>query len=240
MCFKLSLVIPYYNHPLFLKNQVNLWNSYSDYIKRNVEIIIVDDGSEKSLDCLIIEGKMKVPKNLKVFRILEDIYWNVKGARNLGAKVSESDWLLFHDFDHWFLEEDLKNIIEYPKGNKIIYQFKRFREGNEASLHKETILINKNCFLNRIGGHDEDFVGIYGGGYSLFYEMAKRKGMSVRIMEGASVLTVDNNKFKDLMGSEKVKENRDRDKLKKLRQDKLSGKIPISNNIIRFNWERVI
>ena len=168
----ITLTIPYYNHPNFLKKQLETWNNYTDFIKENVEIILVDDGS--TIPIMKLKDLPEFPKNLKIYRILQDIFWNVKGARNLGAYVATGKWVLFHDFDHWMDNENFEKLIRMKKDEKTIYRFQRKREGEFVKNHRETHMITRKGFIEDIGGHDEDFVGTYGGGYKFYYYIDRK------------------------------------------------------------------
>lgn len=236
MNYKFSIVIPYYNHTNFMDVPMKVFNSYSSKVKELVEIVLVDDGSKESALSVIERRNISVPENLKIYRIKEDIFWNVKGARNLGASVSEGKWVLFHDFDHWFDEDNLVKILNKDLEESFIYTFSRRRNGLEVSPHKETHLIRKTDFFDKIGGHDEDFVGIYGGGFRLYYEIAKRSGLKIVQIPEIFITTIDNYRHEDSSCSSKAKESGINDR--ELRIKKLSGEIPISKKILRFNWER--
>jgi len=234
----ISLVIPYYNHPNFLKIQLERWNNYSDKIKENVEIVLIDDGSEISI--LDLPDLPKFPENLTIYRITEDIFWNVKGARNLGAYVSNSKWVLFHDFDHWFDTENLEKILDMKKNHMGIYRFSRKRDGKIVNFHEETHLIRKNGFLNDIGGHDEDFVGLYGGGMRLYYRIAESKGFKVILLNNIFVETDGVDKVEDADTTYYLKEKKAKEKETELRRKKWKGEIPISKDILRFNWVKLL
>lgn len=231
----LSLIVPYYNHPDFLKFQLHLWNNYSEKIKEEMEIILVDDGSKISI--VDLPNLPPFPINLKIYRILEDIPWNEKGARNLGATVSTSNWLLHTDFDHWFDIQNLEKIINLKKEEKYIYRFQRLKYGIPYTQHKETHLIYKEKFFS-VGGFDEDFSGIWGGGaYTLYFDiLLKQKKMEVFYLNDVYVNGAYLDRFHDCQVTNLSKKTNVGvgDLIRSKKKKYKSGKI------LRFNWERVL
>lgn len=125
---RLSLVMPYYMNPRMLAWHLRTWRyEWSAYLKDNVEVVIVDDGSpeETAEEVLksrssVFAGSAEQPFNagnaavvptrkdgraeerdlVRLYRVLEDRLWHQHGARNLGAHVAQGDWLLMTDMDH--------------------------------------------------------------------------------------------------------------------------------------------
>ena len=103
----LSVIIPVFNnlnHVLDLLKSVDISNS------KNVEIIIIDDGS-----------KPKLKKKLNKFK-LKYKYIKNSGpsyARNFGAKISSGKFLLFLDSDLVLPKNFLKRLINFLKKEKI-------------------------------------------------------------------------------------------------------------------------
>ena len=101
-----SIIIPVFNN---LNNVLDLLRSIEISNLKNIETIVVDDGS-----------KPKLEEKLKKFKI---IYRHIKNsgpstARNFGAKISSGNFLLFIDSDivlpKNFLNK-LKNILKKEK-----------------------------------------------------------------------------------------------------------------------------
>ena len=66
----ISIVHPYYNHRDTFTYQFNQWSRFPPRAKRNIEIVVVDDGSP-DFPCEP-PGELK-GVNLKILRILENI-----------------------------------------------------------------------------------------------------------------------------------------------------------------------
>ncbi len=155
------------------------WNKYNDDIKNNLKIIIVDDGSKVPAHTLSVS----YPHNVSIYRIKKDIVWNEKGARNLGAVVADTEWVIFTDFDHFFLEKDIDQILNYIPSTKTAYRFNR-RSVDETpkNVHSESFLIERIRAI-QAGLFSECYTGLYGAGpYQMFYKRFQEQGNKFEIM----------------------------------------------------------
>lgn len=167
-----TLVMPFYMNRRMLEYQYNVWRTYSEEVKSNMDIVIVDDGSpeqENATDLPIYSG---VP-DISFYRIQVDIPWNQHGARNLGAHVAQGPWLLMTDMDHVVPEATLRSIMrKNPNGDggRKVYTFGRIeaisgertldRQGN-LKPHVNSFAITREAYWI-VGGYDEDYCGGYG------------------------------------------------------------------------------
>jgi glycosyltransferase involved in cell wall biosynthesis len=163
----LSIVIPYYLNPEMLALQYKVWAGYPGYLKSNIEIVIVDDGSPVEL-----AEKVRRPGGLpplRIYRVLVDKPWNQHGARNLGAHEANGPWLFLTDMDHVLPSESLGKLIGNLAPDRI-YTFARLnapdmepmrRPDGSLKEHPNTFAMTKEMYW-RIGGYDERFCGIYG------------------------------------------------------------------------------
>ena len=105
----ITLIHTYYNEPDHLRRNLETWYTFDFPIK----IMIVDDGSmiHPAYDVL---KDVSLPENvtLSLYRVKDDIGFNSHGARNLAAKVADSEWLLFLDIDHNIHNWNLKTLVE--------------------------------------------------------------------------------------------------------------------------------
>lgn len=144
----------YYQH----QDQTDLYNllyryeSFSEEIRKWLEIIIVDDGSP----CPIQLPEINL--NMTLLRILKDIPWNGGGARNLGALYTTAPKLLFCDLDHFVPEDTIRYCIETEMKANAMYLL----EWKEPVYVPPNIFcITRGLFL-RSGGYDEAYSGFYG------------------------------------------------------------------------------
>ena len=153
----LSIIIPVYNNP---KDILELLKSIDISNHKNLEIIIIDDGS-----------KPKIKNDLIKFKIR---YYYIKNsgpayARNFGASKSSGKYLLFLDSDLVLPRNFIKTLIitlkkDNIKVGSIIYgmksyldnifsQYKAFFDFFNISIKlnhkKEKVLIGSSCVFER-------------------------------------------------------------------------------------------
>ncbi len=98
---KLSIIIPAYNEE---KDIAECLNSLKKQTYTNFEIILVDDGST--------DNTINVAKKFKAVKILKQNHQGPGKARNLGARNSSGEILIFVDADMTFDKDYLKNLIK--------------------------------------------------------------------------------------------------------------------------------
>lgn len=185
----LNIIYPYYTNKSLLIDQLERWDQYSDYVKSNIRIIIVDDGSPHSKAQEIIRSsKHQLNISIHLLRIHEDILWNTAGSRNLGVQYILENFgenaITFLSLMDAILPEEtityiLKNKNKLDFKNKI-YKLKRkdiFTQEN-YNPHHSLLLLTPFTFFS-VGGLDEDFSGAYGYDDTLF-EIAITKHTDIK------------------------------------------------------------
>lgn len=102
---KVSVIIPVYNSEQYLKECIE---SIRDQTYKNVEIVIVDDGSTDSTK-EIIEVYLKIDERISAF------YQDNKGpaqARNNGMTHSVGDYFLFFDSDDILNHDTIQKMVD--------------------------------------------------------------------------------------------------------------------------------
>ena len=103
----LSIIIPVFNN---LNHVLDLLKSVDISNLKNIEVIIIDDGSKPKLKKKLNKFKLKY----KYIKNLGPSY-----ARNFGAKISSGKFLLFLDSDLVLPKNFLKRLINLLKKEKI-------------------------------------------------------------------------------------------------------------------------
>jgi len=155
----LNIVYPIYNpKPHVLEYHYDNWNTYPEELKKQMHVIMVDDGSQPPI-------KFNPPlPNYTHIRIEEDIYWNASGVKNVAFHVVPKDsWVFASDIDHILEASDCQKCIDLVKEKENVYWFIRIKEGIIYKQHPNTFLINSDDYW-KFGGYDEDFAG--NGGYN--------------------------------------------------------------------------
>lgn len=168
----ISLVFAYYENPSMLALQWKEIAKYPASLKREIEVIVVDDGSPTRP-----ASEVARPRNLprhSLFQLDRDVRWNQDAARNIGAHEAQSPWLLLTDIDHVVPTETLAQLVDMDKDTSVFYTFSRikFATGDQREPHPNSYFMTKQLYW-AIGGHDEDFAGIYGKDF-LFRKRAHR------------------------------------------------------------------
>src|SRR5262245_56606462 len=142
------------------------------------ELVLVDDGSEPSLDDVCDS----VPNSFAftLHRTLDRRPWTQPRARNIGAAIARANRLLFFDIDHIVSEDVLGCCLTY-QGDKLHWTrvpgvldelgrvvtdretlIEHGMTDNTPSVHANSFMIRRELFV-RLGGYDERFCGSYGG-----------------------------------------------------------------------------
>jgi hypothetical protein len=225
---ELTLVYPYYNNKFCLDRQLELWTHLPQDLARRIEYLLVDDASPEP--GLIGSD---YPLNLTLVRIKEDIPWNQPGAKNLGLKLAEGDWVIASDIDHLFPADGLRQVLGMIKDPTSLYYFGRRREdGSAKPPHPNTFLIHRKLFWTA-GGYDEDFCGHYGKDDILLRLQIERFGRIVQ-MEDPAIIELDHGAIP--WPDRRQRHNRWLFKRKKRLLEK--GKYK-NGRTVRFEWEIV-
>jgi len=148
---KLSFVIPIYNAELYLNKCVD---SILSSNSKNIEIILVDDGSTDN------SGKIcdEYAQNNKRIRVIHQKNQGVSSARNTGIKEASGNNIFFIDNDDWIDGSKIENIIKIidEKDPDIII--------NRSLIVTENNELIKNDFIikDKVNGKDaEDVINYF-------------------------------------------------------------------------------
>lgn len=173
----LTLIVPYYRNRGMLARQVLEWNAYP----KGIRVVLVDDGSpEPALPIVKEHLSPRSQAEVSVYRITEDVPWNREGARNLGASVALTQWIVQVDIDHVLPAISAALLLRNAPDPSCWYRFHRWRVGaadatrrkdaipdqvrfGEVHPHIDSYLVLRSVYW-AIGGYDENFAGCLGGG----------------------------------------------------------------------------
>ncbi len=159
MANNITIIHTYYNEKSLLEIQIERWNVYN----QPANVILIDDGSQTipAYD-VIKQHKIKENINFSLYRVTEDIGFNSHGCRNLGARLANTDWLLFLDIDHTIQPPDLLKLRDYPldPGSWYVMGVRDLKNNYRTTLNQ--FLIPKKMFLDE-GGYDESYVPFHMG-----------------------------------------------------------------------------
>lgn len=149
---KISIIVPVYNAENYLENCLN---SLINQTYKNIQIILVDDGScDRSYSiCQLYANKDKR------IDLIKQKNSGVSSARNKGLSKANGDYVIFVDSDD-FCSQDMCEIIinEISNNDFLIYGLSKVYKDKETlllfdeNIKKENI--KKRIFLsNEIGGY---------------------------------------------------------------------------------------
>ena len=155
-----SIVVNYYNNQRCLGPLLANFKKLSAIAGDFFELVLVDDHSHDAPDLRIFED---VPR-LRVFRVDEDVAWNMPGARNIGALEARHKLIFFTDVDHILEVDQLNAFLEDAKriqiGTRLVSSRKPL-SGRSLHPHVNCFLMYKQDFF-KVGGYEELFSGHYG------------------------------------------------------------------------------
>lgn len=169
---EISLCLPYYMNPDMLAFHYDCWASWPDGLKRQIEVVIVDDASPSG-------AAADVPRpdglpSTSIYRVRNDMAWHQDGARNLGAKVAIGKWLILTDMDHALPQESVEALLDHIRNRKVdkrhIYTLDRVdaetgrlmrNRWRVSKPHPNSFVVTRDMFW-QIGGYDEELCGAYG------------------------------------------------------------------------------
>ena len=152
--YKLSVIIPFFKNidSNIEQEFINEFCSMAKSTLKNIQLIFIDDCSPIPVNVKITNDNL----NFNLYRIDTDITWNVGGAKNLGAYLSDAEKLLFLDADHSINEKNIKILIDYNINENEHIVFMRGKIGAPGIF-----CTTKKRFMS-LNGFDEYFSGYYG------------------------------------------------------------------------------
>lgn len=133
---KVSIIIPVYNAGNYLEECLK---SILKQTYKNIEIILIDDGSTDS------SGKICDVYSKKDCRIkvIHSINRGVSSSRNTGIKLAQGKYIVFIDSDDYINEDMIEDMIEgMKKSDLAICGYNRIESQNK--IKKVGISINKH------------------------------------------------------------------------------------------------
>jgi hypothetical protein len=224
----LTFIVTYYNQGAMLSRLIEGWEAWPDEVKAKVKFLIVDDGSKVAA----IDHAQPKTIDLAIYRVMEDKYCNIGGARNLGTKMAETEWILHTDMDHVTPPKAAAAMLELVElDQRRIYKFIRSdRRTGKTKIHPGTMLLTRSMYW-KVGGCDEDFVGNYGQTDIHFFYRADqivetefREDIMLEFEEEGEAPVIDRSKLEP----------------NALLLEEKKAKASWSDDFLRFEWEKVL
>lgn len=225
---KFTLVVPVYmNNEKYLQEMLDYYSVMPAEVKALFRIILIDDCSP-----VAVRAKRN-GLDIQIYRVLDDIPWNIPGARNLGVMCSDTERFILLDLDHYLPQETLIALSRVKLRDKDILLFKRYKDGREFRVHVGTFFMKKTLFL-ALYGCDEDFAGYYGSDGHLHACMADYHcNLILCDLILCTDTAIDGSRQHDLV--------REREHNKKIMQRKNKSPLKLhSKKMLRFKWVKVL
>lgn len=164
----ITIIQTYYNERFHLETQIERWNNFNT----PVNIILIDDGSQiEPAENVLKEHTLNNNINFSLYKVTEDIGFNSHGCRNLGARLAQSNWLLFLDIDYTIQPSDLKRLQNETLDLDSWYELNaKFQGRGNTYVALNQFLIPRKLFLDS-GGYDESFVPFHYGDRELLAQL---------------------------------------------------------------------
>lgn len=170
---ELTVVMAHYMNLGMLAEHQRIWASYPSDLRARLHVVVVDDCSPKghrpSKKAVTIDGLA----SFRIYRLLEKKRWNWLACRNLGAKLTTTEWMLLTDIDHALPVETLSALLDGLLAPWHVYRFGRvdaphawpyaLSDCRPYKHHPDTWLMQRELFFSDgVGGYDERLSGVYG------------------------------------------------------------------------------
>lgn len=149
---KISVIVPVYKVEAYLRKCLD---SIAGQTYRNLEIILVDDGSPDNCGAICDEYAARDGR----FVVIHKENGGVSTARNAGLAAATGDWIGWVDSDDW-IEADmfeylLTNALEYDADIAVCGHYEEYGDKAELSGWKEKQILDTETALKMLLENDQ-------------------------------------------------------------------------------------
>lgn len=112
--FLISVIMPVYNTENYVRNSIDCLISQTLGFEKNIQLILINDGSTDGSDSICREYKEKYPDNIVY---LTQEHKGVSAARNLALGEINAKYVNFLDSDDLWTETSLKKLYDFFEKN---------------------------------------------------------------------------------------------------------------------------
>lgn len=147
---KVSVIIPIYNVEDFFERCID---SFKKQTYKNLEIILVDDGSTDN------SGKLCDKQKSETIKVIHQENKGLPAARNIGVSNATGDYIFFCDSDDWIDIDLIEKLVKNKKNNSLSGCNIKDIFKKRINLHNRIGKIEKEKFIKEIvSGKKEAFV----------------------------------------------------------------------------------
>ena len=146
---KISIIVPIYNVEGYLVKSIN---SILNQSYKNIEVILVDDGSTDNSSCICDEFSLK-DNRIKVIHKKNE---GVSIARNIGITKSTGEYIAFVDADDWVDEDiylSMYEAINEHNTDLVMSKFTRVYPNGKFEVSNEPLesgIYNKDKIFDKL------------------------------------------------------------------------------------------
>ena len=125
----ITIIVPIYNAEKYIERCIK---SIINQSYRDIEIILVDDGS-KDRSAIICDEYAKKDSRIRVIHKKNE---GVSKARNVGIDIAKGDYILFADSDDWLELNMCQKMIDSAIDNKsdiVVCEYNNYYENNKRT-----------------------------------------------------------------------------------------------------------
>ena len=151
----ITIITTYFEDPYRLKHYIE--TEFNEDIFD--EFIVVDDGSPNNPAEPIC--RMYPEKNIRLFKVTEDIGFNSHGSRNLAMKHVQTEWAMMIDIDRKGINELSPVLDRYVRSASENEYFIFTIDETGETTHNDYCVRTESWWVS--GGYDEEFVNMHFG-----------------------------------------------------------------------------
>lgn len=171
---KVSIIIPVYNTGVFLRKCIK---SIINQTYANIEIIIIDDGSEE-LTAKICDELAANDNRIKVIHKKNE---GVSIARNAGLELAKGEFISFVDSDDWIEDEMIASLVKEMKDHDadiVMCDATTIWDSGKQEIDTFNSL-PQSCTLNKLDITPLHLLELAGSSCRVLYKSKKLKNHSV-------------------------------------------------------------
>ena len=129
--YKISVIVPIYNVENYLSETIESVIHQTIGFKKNIQLILINDGSPDDSETICLKYKNKYPNNIVYVKQKNS---GVSAARNHALDYVEGEYVNFLDSDDKWdrdaFKKGYKMFVKHPEINLICYRIKNFEAQN--------------------------------------------------------------------------------------------------------------